>query len=576
MTRTSPFLLCALLATLSAQTVSAQQADKNVMPRITIVHPGSSSLKADLKTLLNLTNTKEKKQWKNVREYLAEFSQGVDGSKPIRIDFIANRADIPARISIPVTDIKGFRSGLEILGVESGRASGAARRDKNLYQLKDSYDGFMRYMGGYATFGLEKNDIASILLKGLEPEIADLVAKKFNLGAELVNTKLDAGSIQLRRKEFQDIRENARSALKRKSTETKAAFELRRVLAKHQMDEAERLISDIERMTIGAKLENGVKSGTLVLDMKPIAGSELAATVNEFGKTPDMFAAIKRGENSVLSLRVNLPLDDMRKKNYAENWKFALPDTKERIDKNDRSDAEKTSGKELATHTYNMLKQGSDRGIVNGFIEVTREAGGKHIMLTGLNVPKDCDLVGFLELIPQAHQKQKLEKNIAKYGNTDIHKLTIDSKYNAEFQDFFANDGVLWLGTSDSGFWMGVGKGAEKKLEAAIKAVEAEPATDPGSVIEFFAHLRPLVELHHRLETKHPLPSDKSSRSRRQEAREFRRRALEAMSDQDDTMTVKWARVQDRLESSTKVGTGTLRLLGKLIAKFSETTFEVN
>ena len=49
------------------------------------------------------------------------------------------------------------------------------------------------------------------------------------------------------------------------------------------------------------------------------------------------------------------------------------------------------------------------------------------------------------------------------------------------------------------------------------------------------------------------------------------------MSDMDDTMTMKWAKVQgDRLESSTKVSTGELRLLGKLLAKFSKETFEVN
>ena len=575
MTRISLFI-CGL-AILAPQPVLAQQTDKKVMPRITIVHPGSSALKADLKALLNLTNSKEKKQWKNVRGYLDEFSQGVNEGKPIRIDFMTERADLPKRISIPVTDIKAFRSGLEILGVESGRASGASRRDKNLYQLKDSYDGFMRYLGGYATFGSEKNDIAALVLKGVESDIAGIVARRFNLGAELVNTKLDEPSIQLRRNKFQDIRENARSALKKKSTETKAAFELRSALARHQMDEAERLMADIERLTVGLKFENDVKDAMVVLDLKPIANSELAKTMNEFSQIPDMFAAIKRADNSILSLRVNHPLDEMRRKNYAENWKLAVPETHERIDRNDTTDTEKKFAKELAAHTYNMLKQGSERGNVNGFIEVTRETDGKHIMLTGLNVPAECDLVGFLELIPKASAKQSLEKNVAKYGKTDIHKLTIKSRYDAEFQDFFGNDGVVWIGTSDSGLWMGVGKGAEKKLEEAIKLVEAKEPQDMGDIVNLFVHLRPWVDLVHRLETKLALPTDRRAKTRRQEARELRRRALEAMSDMDDTMTMKWAKVQgDRLESSTKVSTGVLRLLGKLLAKFSKETFEVN
>ena len=59
-------------------------------------------------------------------------------------------------------------------------------------------------------------------------------------------------------------------------------------------------------------------------------------------------------------------------------------------------------------------------------------------------------------------------------------------------------------------------------------------------------------------------------RSVRQQGRDIRKKALAAMTARDDVITIKISRVDDRLEGVTEVGTGPLRLLGKLLAKFSK------
>lgn len=564
----SHFVLTGLLLVISMpQMARAQQAQKKVMPRITIVHPGVKSLRNDLKAMFSLTSKSERKQWKNVNDFLEQFLKGVNEDRPIRIDFLAEKSNLPMLLSVPVNDVGDFRDGIEILGV----VTDPERKDKSLYESAKAYEGFMRYLKGYASFATKKNDIAAILLGDRSVAIKDLVSRKYNLGIEIVNTEMGQAERNLRRRKFADSRANLMAAIKKQPTESKAAFALRRLAAEHQMDEAERFLADIDRLTAGFNLKPRAAGATLSMDLKPIEGSELAKTIADFGKTVSIFANVKREPNAILSLRVNHPLDEMRKENLAEFWEKALPNSVERIDKSERSAGEKAAAKELWKHMLGMLKLGSDAGIIDAFVEVTKEANGKHTMVSGLKVPPGCDLIKMLDLVPQASTKQKLEKNVAKYGDTAIHKLTLSTKYRAEFNDFFANNGVIWVGTSANGLWTAVGSaGAENKLKAAIEEVGKESTGEVGApTIDLMAHLRPWIDLKNKVEARLPVPKEKKKKSRRQEMRDLGRRALDSMTDKDDVITFKLKRVEDRVEGVTDYGTGVIRLLGKLLAKFS-------
>jgi hypothetical protein len=563
-------MACLLIAFVAAP-ATAQQAQSQVMPRISIVHPGAQALENDLKALFRLTNRKEQAQWKNLEEFLEQFKDGLNVSKPIRTDFLAEQSSMPMRMSLPVDDISAFRSNIEALGIESGRAKGADRRDKTLFQLKETYEGFLRYINGYASISKKKNDIAGVLLGNPAADIANLIARKYNIGAEIVNTKLDAASRDLRRKKFDAIRTELMAAIKKKPDETKAAYALRRTIVKHQMDEAERLLADVDRLTAGIKLATNAESASFATDLKAISGSDLSKTIQEFGKTPSVFANVKRNEDAVLSLRVTHPIDAMRKKNFTELWAKILPNSLERIEKTELSADEKTGAKQLAEHILSMLALGSDAGVVDAFVEVT-PANGKHTMVTGLKVPEGADLVKMLELLPKANTQQKLEKSVAKVGETDIHKLTLSNKYQAEFNDFFGNDGIVFIGTSPSGLWTAIGGAdAQDKLKAAIEQAAEETEADSNAPsIDVIAHLRPWIDLQNKLEARLPVPKSKKAKSRRQEARDLRRRALDAMTPADDVIKFRIVRVEDRLEGITEYGTGVTRLVGKLLAKFTK------
>ncbi len=559
-------LLCLLCLTFSA-TALAQQPQK-VMPRVTIVHPGYTQMRQDLLDLFNLTSPKEKKYWGDLNGILQQFEQGIAKDKPVRTDVIVERSGFPMIVSVPVSDLKAFRENLNVLGIDSKRA----RRDKTLYVLGGKvYAGFMRSNGGYGSIGPTKNDVALGVLGQPDAAITDLLRRKFSMGAEIVNVALDAPSQATRRQKFQKPKKDLLSALKKMPAESRAAFEVRKLAVRHQLDEVERLLSETERLTFGARLKSKATAATLILDLKPIAGTGLARDLAAFGAQASMFGAIKRGGDAVLSLRINHPLSDLRKKAMTEFFTTALPDAIGRINDSQLSATDKSNSAEFAKLLSEQLKLGTDAGVLDAFVEVTPAAGGKYTSVSAIRVPEGTKTVELVTALSKSHSQNTLEASVAKYGEVDIHRLTVHTKYRAEFGQFFGDTHIIYVGTGGGALWSAVGPDAQAKLKAAIETVQKEeaPAATPV-VIDFYAHLRPWIGLHDSIEAKVPRSRDAKVRSVRQQGRDIRKKALAAMTARDDVITIKISRVDDRLEGVTEVGTGPLRLLGKLLAKFSK------
>ncbi len=556
--------LCVLLP--AAQPLCAQTSEPKVMPRVSIVHPGAQAARRDLKALFDLTSEKEREQWENVRDFMDQFVGGVDEAAPIRVDVLVDRTELPVVVSIPVDDIDEFRDNIDVLGIVTEQV----RRDRTLYTVTESYEGFMRYLNGYATFALKKNDVAPIVLGDRVSEIAKLLERGFNVGCEVVNSALDADAQDARRKKFADVRENLMAAIKKTPNETQAAYELRRAALEHQLSEIERLLAETHTLTAGWKMEPDASSGYFTFDLKPIADTGLAKTVQAFGKSPSMFANIARSEDSVLSIRINHPLDELRQKNFNEFWTLTLPDAVARIDESDLGDDQKRGATDLVTQLLALLKQGTDSGVVDSFVEATRQKSGNHCLLAGLKVPAGSDLLKFLELIPAASPDQKLELNVEKVGETSLHKLTVKSDFDDEFKEFFGDDSVVWIGTSSEALWFATGDGAKAQLRAAIESLKTEvDAEAERPAIDITMHLRPLINLHARIDARRPMPRDPKARKRREELRELRRKALDAITPEDDLMKIRMARVEDHMEGRSDIPQGALRLVGKLMAEFS-------
>lgn len=550
----------------------AQDVEKNVMPRVTIVHPGYDSLEADLASLFSLTDKSEQKFKKDLFELLEAFKEGIDTKRPIRIDVLVDR--LPSvLVGLPVSDASAVRSTL-IEGLLSA-TSRKDRKDKSLYIATEPGGSkfYMREVGKYLYMADQKNDVAPVVLKAFGPDIAGLVSKNFSLGAELVNTAKDPAAQQARRDRFKQSREELMGALKKMPTETKEAFELRKLSTQHQVNELERLVAETDKLTLGTTLRESAAKATISFDLTAIPGTGLANDIDTYGKSVSMFAAVPQDATAILSVRANHPLSDFRKKHLAEFLSASLPDVLVRLQKSKLSDSEKKAGEAFAKHLNKILGEGVEAGMIDAFVEVTPEADGHHTSVTGLKVPEGTDLVQLVKLLAATNPKHKLEAGAAKFGSIDIHKLTVHlgPKLKKDLGAFFSEKHEVYFGTGATSFWSAAGPDAQAKLKAAIEAVEAaKPGAPNPVVVDITSQLTPWVVLNDKVEASLIDGKKPAEGTLLRTLQDLRKLALKSLKPEEDVVTLKVTRTATGLQGVTEVGKGVLRILGKTLAKESE------
>lgn len=143
--------------TLCSMLVSARADDS--VPHVTIMQPGANRLMEDLKFLLELTDKSEQEQWANVEANLDIFLEGIDRDRPIRIDLLLGGKVVRYRPSFPVKKLDDFLINLDSFGIENKKISNS----KNFYQLKEAFEGYLRYKDKYGSIGEKKEDVPTDL-----------------------------------------------------------------------------------------------------------------------------------------------------------------------------------------------------------------------------------------------------------------------------------------------------------------------------------------------------------------------------------------------------------------------------
>lgn len=578
---------------------------ENSAPEVILAQNGADNLLADLEFVLMLTSPEEQKQWKKLEDYLEVFLIGVDRKRPNRIDILlqddakdpegkgadvaevkatsqeqkANgRADKPPkdkddkkvklggagyryRPSFPVADLKEFRrNNLEGVGIDT------IQRARTLYQCKNAFVGWMRYLYGYAIFGEkhlgEKDSDVPNTLPDPSRLIAPLVAR-YDLAGIGKNTVTASEAIRERFDFAERQKKDRVGRLVRGENETEDAFAIRKLLYEHELDEIQRIYAEGDELFLGWNTDAGDRKGRLdLLRLSALPGTPLAETIENAGKDPSRFAAVPRSKGSVLSGRFNWPLDEMRQENLLELFRLLHSQEVARIDEDKtREKDEKQGARELSDRLLKFFETTVNAGLADGFVEVHANASGKHTAVGGFKAVDGHDLVEALELIPRARNGQKVEIDADKAGNVRIHRAVVDIKEHVHFQDFLGTD-VVYVGTDKDAVWFASGENALDELKATIQRAGARDAKPADRFAVLFVKLLPWVELEEKRAGKAGKP-------------ELRRMAIEAFRAGDDVLEIEVSRTADNeLVGGMLAGTGVLRFAGKLIADFTKENLE--
>ena len=574
-------LVSLVLLTITLQHSAVAQGPTDA--RITIAHPGFGLLKSDIKVVLDLTTPVEQKQWENIEGYIDTFIIGIDETREFQLQLATGIYPTGYLFCVPLLGknddpAKELRENLDSLGYRITRDPA----DRTLYSIESDADeyGWLRIDTAmrYAFFMITTD-------KTLLPRVKEAVIKATltplkldeNLVAELKNTDVSAEAIAHRVSAFKPIRDEYLATIKQRPDESATSFQLRYASARQLYDEAEIIMSQSDQLLMALTLDRSV-SGAPKMSLKTtstaIPGTAMATTAAQYKELPDAFITLQRLKESALSVRVNHPLDELRKKHLVETLTLTKADIDARLAANkDRSAEEKEAFGKLAAGVISVLESSINSGHLNGFVESVPDNDEDFTTVAAFISPAALQMNTLLPLLAAAGKGNEVQMNVDKVGEIEIHRFRIAEGVIEAFDSVFgAHHDDLYMGVGSQQIWMAAGK---KGLETLKSTITAAGAPGPSAVaLRVDGNLLPWAK---RIDAiaKREKPgklTPEEEKTRRENAR-VRERAIAALATDDDFSLVisghngMWV-------GEFNSNTGLLRFVGKMMSGFSKDNLE--
>jgi len=549
--------------------------------RITVAHPGFGLLKSDLKSTIDLTTPIEQKQWENIQGYIDTFIIGIDETREVQVQVMTGVNPAGYLICVPLMNgrdpSKEFRENLDSLGYRMMRDPA----DHTLYSIESDANeyGWMRVDPAlrYAFFMITTNKTLLPSLKSIVLKAA-LVPTKLNenMIAELKNPDTTPAAITQRIAAFKPIRDERMALIKQRPDEKPTAFQLRQASNRQLYDEAERIMSEADQLLVTLTMDRTVPAAPKVnlrTTASAIAGTSMEATIAEYSGLTDAFAGLQRIKGSSLSVRVNHPLDALRKKHLTETLTLTKADIEAGLTANKtRKEPEKEAFKKFTTGVLGVLEASVKSGHLNGIVESIPDTDDHSTTVAVFVSPAAAALNQILPLLTDAGKGNAVEMNAAKVGDVDIHKIQIAEGFIDSFDKLFGSHEDLFIGVGPDKVWIASGKNGLETLKTTIAAVGV-PAVNP-IVLKIEGNLLPWakrIDAVAKDEKPGKLTADEE-KLRRERAR-VRERALSALATDDEFSLVVTSKAGAWIGEFTS-NTGLLRFVGKMMSAFSKENFE--
>ncbi|MEZ6048003.1 MAG: hypothetical protein R3C11_20985 [Planctomycetaceae bacterium] len=508
----------------------------------------------DITGILDLTSAEEQQQKEVLNDYFSLLLDGVESKLILKLDVLSEPDEARYRIFFPVTSkTRDFRDNLKGYEFYSRRD----RTDASLYSIEGEYTGFLKFELPYAILSRDKEDFASIITQPADafskhPAIAE------NSEIDVIlNLENKGGKVDERHANFGGIQKIIKAYVTREEGESAEDFAVRESVADQLISELERIYAEASSMLTTWSLLP-VVNGTFTTNVEPITETSLAATVNELKTHPSQFAGIPEQNESVLKVRILLPLDELRQKNLTNFTSVLKTSFDKKIGDNaERSDEAKAAYTEASGQFFEMLNQTIKSGWLDTVAQVYNNEQGR-VSLAVVNSVNGNEARKILELIPKTSPGRTVEFDVDKQGEVAIHKVSLEEGALQTLQGFFGDEVVLYVGTTEKAFWIAAGANAIDELKSAITQAEAAPAQPAES--NRFIDLKLAVGSW--VETVHKARGESGN----EKTYNF---AKTAFSEGNDAVTLQLNQNGDLIDGQLLIEQGVLRFAGKLIADFS-------
>jgi len=545
--------------------------------RIKVVSPGVDRLKEDLKYLVELSPTPAlKKQWDKTLEPLIDsFAQGLDATKPMRIDLVFGKADVGYESHFPLTKLEGKNGFLENL---AGFGYNNKKLAPGLFELTQGTKrnlktvGFLREANKYASIAPTQAAVPANLPHPITADLQAYLAKSYDVAAELKNDPNDKPGMAARLANFKELRKQLEAGITFKRDEDKSTFELRKLSAVLHLNEAERFLVETELLTVNWVTDIVGKKGRGELSFSAIPNTGLQASAQLLAAKPSYFANVKPPAKPVATGRLNFAIDPARFGHLKDFYKAFRPVLAKRLDGDAalKEADQKAAAKRAGDLIIDMLDAGLAVKAVDGFMDLTEAEGGKHTLLFGIRAADGKVADQIVSLFPNIWPGFEIKLNVAEVGGTSLHTLTLPEKRLLRFQKFFPGETLIHVATSKDAVWIAIGNNVQADLTAAIDAAAGPaPAMADSIVGSFSANMTKLVELGEALEPDKVESTGPKTPAQKQQDK-IRNLAEQAVSGCEPWLSMELKRNGSSIEGTIDVTECALKFVGTMIADFAK------
>lgn len=565
------FLLC-VTALLIAQPLHAQSE-----ARIKVVSPGVDRLKEDLKFLVELSPTPAlKKQWvKTLDPLIDSFAQGLDPAKPFRVDLVFGKTELGYEMHFPLGQLQGRNGFLENL---KGFGYPNKELSKVLFELQQGTKknlktvGFLRDANKYASIAPTKEVIPANMPNPITPDLLAYLAKGYDVAAEMKNDPKDKVGMAARLANFKALRKQLEAGLIFKRDEDKSEFELRKLSAVNNLDEAERFVVETESLTVNWITDIVAKKGRGELSFSAIPGTGLQASAQLLAANPSYFANVNPPAKPAVTGRLNFAIDPLRAGHLKSFYKAIRPVLAKQLDglPSLKDAGQKAAAKQAGDLLIDMLDAGIAVGALDGCMDVTDAGGGKHTLLFGIRSANGKVADQIIDLFSTIWPGFEIKLNVVAVAGTSLHTVTLPAARLPRFQEFFPGESVIHVATSKEAVWFAIGATAQADLTVAINAAAGPaPAMADPVVAYFSANMTKLVGLLEALEPDRVEATGPKTPAQK-EREKIRNLAEQAVKDCEPWLTSELKRNGNVIEGTLDVTECALKFVGTVIADFSK------
>lgn len=548
---------------------SVVSAQTGPAPDVYLIHMGASEVLSDLKAVMDLTSPDEQKQYDKLLEHLELTLPGVDRNRPLRTDLLLNQSPYRMRTWIPVSNESVFWS-------ENLNPNGIAQHSQifaNAYKLDGQvYPYFVWIQHGYAQFvevhrkrrGNQRqvSDFVNIVRPGQEGYPANPITQFTDKGQEFgLEGTNRPGNIEERRELFfgpNGLKDALLDTHLKLKDEPQDLYDLNHLAFSVQLDELGRIFTEGKHFLVGGRLDESRNRGELDGKLVALPDTALQASMEKMGVKPSRFAAIPRSEQPVLSLRMNLFLDEMRRRGYLAILDQLRKTAINRInDQSTRTAPQKAAMVTATDQMYKLAEKTFSAGSAIGFVEMKAD-GQFHTTVAAMEVADGGDAVQILKTLQNAGPDLKVQFDIDKFGDVAVHSFDLDPAVRETYQALVGSN-TIYVGTEGNAVWLAGGPNALDALKTAVS--QAKPTTEgTEKFLTVAGRFGPWFAARQKAQ------GDKLVEPFRTQ----HRLAVEAAKPGDDRFDISLTRDGQDLQIDVALEAGVLRWLGKSLAHIAK------